>query len=1511
MTDADYLDDILAEVGVRDGGSSALELARLLWTETPDAVADRRAVEEAAQATLAARDALDVRLSGDTKVVIDNRVVGQRSTTTIVVVAPDSPFVTDSVINAFARDGLVIHQLNNVVVDSQRDANGRLQRLGPAGPDAQHAEVVIYAEVDPLLESELAHLQADVSDVLRDVGVVVRDFSPIRDRVTAAIEGLAVAPLGREEIDESTAFLEWLRDEHFVFLGYREFTYEDDTIRQVADSSLGILTVRTAASERRLEEQDPQTREFLLRRAPVAFSKSGTRSTVHRHAYPDYVGVKRFDADGRVIGEAGFLGLYTSSVYLEHARTIPIIREKIREVLESTRFDRNGFDGKTLAQVLATFPRDELFEADTDWINATATAVTYIHERRHVRVFVRSDPYGLFATCLVYVPRELFDTHARRKIQSILSAAFGAIDTEFELYFSESTLVRLQVVLRLPAGSRPPVDVAAVRAQIVAATRDWRLDLNHELAQRHGQSTARTLALRYGDALPAGYRDRCDPVEACRDIDVMEHLSEAEPTAIRLFEDSNGVVHVKVTHFGPAMWLSEIVPTLENLGFSVGAEHRFDVQPADMGRIGIQDFELSSPADADIAEIEARVAQTLTHVWSGNADDDGFNRLIVSAGLTWREADLLRAYARYMKQAAFGFSHEFIYDTLDRYPVIASALVRLYCLLLDPGEDDPDALAATRMSLDTAIETVPVLNEDRVLRRFVEVIEATVRTNYFTQSDGCLALKLNPARISGMPRPIPAAEIFVSSPSVEGVHLRNGPVARGGLRWSDRTEDYRTEVLGLVKAQVVKNAVIVPTGAKGGFVLRGGASIHDGYTTFVRGLLDVTDTIRDGEVCAPVAVRRRDGDDPYLVVAADKGTATMSDTANAIAHEYGFWLEDAFASGGSNGYDHKKLGITARGAWVSVVRHFAERGVDVQSDPVTVVGVGDMSGDVFGNGLLQSRSVKLLAAFNHKHIFIDPDPDPASSYAERARLFKLPGSSWSDYAPASISPGGGVFDRQLKTLTITPQMSDAFGIEAEALTPDELITALLKSSVDLLFNGGIGTYVKASGETHDEVGDRANDHIRVNACDLRAKVVGEGGNLGLTQDARVEFALCGGAVNTDFIDNSGGVDCSDHEVNLKIALNAAVGAGEIDTTERNAVIESLDTEVADLVLANNFLQARALSLAEAQARDRPQEFAQLVNTLEREAALDREIENLPTDEVFSARGFTRPELAVLMAYSKILLKQRLLAADIDAEPLFASAFAGAFPGSVTSAHPGWFESHPLSKEIVATQVANRVIHEMGISFVIHTCDLTSASAADVVRAYWTVRGVFDIDGRFTAATESDSSLSQSDQRLMGLVSLGRRATRWLLKHRFDELGAAPLVGQFKPHVAAWSGELTALLPVVDAAIKGGRDVGATAQIYDDLATFLNFDRLTAFIEQLPVSNPWQAMERDELLDEVDGYRARIAVAVPDTANLASTRDEFVSAWRAATAEDLLESGQDYAFASVLRRQLGGLVDSLT
>ena len=1470
--------------------------------------------------------------------------------TVIQIVNDDMPFIIDSVTAHLNQIGLAVHVLLHPVVKVRRQRTGRLVAVDPDGSyeDGVRSESVVHIEVTQLLDPPRRKtLEDDIRAILADVRVAVEDWREMRVRVAGVVAGIDSSPpsLPARELDEAKAFLRWADDNNFTFIGYREYALAGKgktlALTVVPKSGLGILRddkLPVIEGVKDGKALPPGVADFIRTPTLVQVSKANRRSTVHRAAPLDMITVKRFDRSGRVIGERLFVGLFTSLAYSHWVRDIPLLRHKVDTVLKRAGFKASSHDGKALLHILETLPRDELFQISEDELFDMTIGILQLQERYRIALFARRDPYGRFVSCLVYVPRDRYSTALRLKMQDILAAGFGGEAIDFTVQISESALARLHVIVRIHPGDAPRTPVDQIEAQLAAAGRDWTDDLLRALTERHGEARAYELFRAYGDAFPLGYRERYSAAEAADDVErveralvqgsalTLEQRPQAGPDALRF----------KIYNRDAPVPLSDVLPMLENMGLKVLDEVPFRIAPRERNAaVWLHCLGLQSRHGAptvDFARLQALFEEGFARIWAAELENDGFNRLILGAGLGWRQIVVLRAYCKYLRQTGIPFSQAYMEDTLGKHPAIAAALVELFETLFDPaGARDADKRAArvNKRILD-ALEKVAILDEDRILRRYLNAIESTLRTNFFQRAaDGgpkpYFSFKLDSRRVEDLPLPRPMFEIFVHSPRMEGIHLRGGKVARGGIRWSDRREDFRTEILGLMKAQMTKNAVIVPVGAKGGFVVKrppaGGrdAMQREGvecYKTLIRGMLDITDNLLPGSKTAPPPdVVRRDDDDPYLVVAADKGTATFSDIANALAREYGFWLDDAFASGGSAGYDHKTMGITARGAWESVKRHFRGLGLDTQSQDFTCIGIGDMSGDVFGNGMLQSRHIRLLAAFNHLHIFIDPNPDARKSFAERKRLFKLARSSWNDYDPKLISTGGGAFDRAAKSIKVSREMRGFLDLGGkDAVTPNELIRAILKAQADLFYLGGIGTYVKASSESHAEVGDRANDAIRVDGRELRGKVVAEGANLGVTQRGRIEYALAGGRINTDFIDNSAGVDTSDHEVNIKILLGEVIAAGKLAMAARNKLLFSMTDEVAQLVLLDNYRQTMALDNAEAQGMAMLDEGARFMRALEKVGKLNRAVEFLPDDETLEERraakiSLARPELAVLLAYAKITLNEELLHADVPDDRYLLQDVGLYFPKPLRTRYADFIPRHRLRREITATYVTNSLVNRTSPCFVNEMHELSGRSAPDIVRAYLACRQSFALRSVWAEIEALDAKVPaqlQTDMQL-AIQALIRHVTLWFLKNAPHPLDVTATIEKFGPAVATLMSHVEKLLSpdlaaraeadaarfiergappalarriaylrmlapacdIVHLAERTKRPLDATAQLYYAVGARFGFDWLRDRTQALVADNGWQRLAIATVVDDLYAQQTdvtrQVARAVPPKA----------------------------------------------
>ncbi|WP_328621330.1 NAD-glutamate dehydrogenase [Streptomyces sp. NBC_00354] len=1534
----------------------------------------------------------------------------------VEVVTDDMPFLVDSVTNELSRQSRGIHVVIHPQVVVRRDLTGKLIEIlgadcdahGPktARPHDSLVESWIHVETDRETDrADLKQITDDLKRVLSDVREAVEDWEKMRDAALRIADDLAdepVAPDLREyELEEARELLRWLSDDHFTFLGYREYNLVDgDSLAAVPGTGLGIL--RSDPHHSGKDDGHPVSPSFNRLPADarakarehrlLVLTKANSRSTVHRPSYLDYVGVKRFDAEGNVVGERRFLGLFSSAAYTESVRRVPVIRRKVAEVLEGAGFSPSSHDGRDLLQILETYPRDELFQTPVDKLREIATSVLYLQERRRLRLYLRQDEYGRYYSALVYLPRDRFTTGVRLRLMDILKEELGGTNVDFTAWNTESILSRIHFVVRVPQGTELPAltdaDVERLETRLVEAARSWADGFGDALVAELGEERAAELLRKYGTSFPEGYKADHKPRAAVADLCHLERLSASDREfALSLYEPvgaAPGERRFKIYRTGEQVSLSAVLPVLQRLGVEVTDERPYELRCSDRTNAWIYDFGLRMPLPAGNGgdnylgdDARERFQDAFSAVWQGDAENDNFNTLVLSAGLTWRQAVVLRAYAKYLRQAGVNFSQDYMEDTLRNNVHTTRLLVSLFEARLSPGRQSAgtELIDAMLEELAGALDQVASLDEDRILRSFLTLINATLRTNFFQLNDAgeqhaYVSMKFDPQAIPELPAPRPAFEIWVYSPRVEGVHLRFGKVARGGLRWSDRREDFRTEILGLVKAQMVKNTVIVPVGAKGGFVAKNlpdpsvdrDAWLAEGiasYKIFISALLDITDNMVGGVVVPPNGVVRHDEDDTYLVVAADKGTATFSDIANGVAESYGFWLGDAFASGGSAGYDHKGMGITARGAWESVKRHFRELGHDTQTEDFTVVGVGDMSGDVFGNGMLLSEHIRLVAAFDHRHIFLDPTPDAATSYAERRRLFELPRSSWADYKAELLSAGGGIHPRSAKSIPVNAHVREALGIEdgVTKMTPADLMQAILQSPVDLLWNGGIGTYVKASTETHTDVGDKANDAIRVNGGDVRAKVIGEGGNLGLTQLGRIEFARIGasgegGKVNTDAIDNSAGVDTSDHEVNIKILLNAVVTDGDMTVKQRNKLLAEMTDEVGHLVLRNNYAQNVALANGIAQAPSLLHAQQRFMRRLESAGLLDRSLEFLPTDRQIrellnNGKGLTQPELAVLFAYTKITVADELIATELPDDPYLRRLLHAYFPAALGGKFPEQIDAHALRREIITTLLVNDTVNTGGSTFLHRLREETGASTEEIVRAQLSAREIFGLAGVWDAVEALDNKVAADVLTRVRLHSrrLVERGTRWLLNNRpqplqitetielfgdrvghvWDELpklvrGADlewyqsimdELIGEGVPEeLAAKVAGFSSAFPTLDIVAisdRTGVDPLGVAEVYYDLADRLDITQLMDRIIDLPRADRWQSMARASIREDLFAAHAALTADVLAVGNGDSTPEERFKAWeeknaaiisRARTTLDEIRGSDDFDLANL-------------
>jgi glutamate dehydrogenase len=1517
--------------------------------------------------------------------------------TVIEIINDDMPFLVDSVTAEIRRRDRQIHLLLHPVIRARRDANGNRIEITStqSAPSDAVVESYMHVEIDQETEpAELESIRASLEQIFQEVHLAVADWRTMRARLAADVQELETTklPMPAEEVSEAKEFLRWLDDGNFIFLGSRRYTFEtrdgSDFLPPVADTGLGILrSIRPESVDRGDRPLSAEFSQYARTKDLIIITKANSRSRIHRRVPLDRIGIKRYDEQGNLIGEDRFLGLFTSAAYKRSVMDIPMLRLKATRTLERAGLEPHSHNRKALVDILETFPRDEFFQITDAELYDVARGVLLLQERQRVALFTRKDVFERFVACYVFVPRQRYTEEFKERAKQALEEAFQGRDTEVYDHITTSALAQGLFIVRTTPGQIPDVDIRRVEAIIGDAARTWSDRLLDTLTSSQGEEVGIDLHRRYQKAFPMAYAERFSADAALYDVGHIEHVLATGELVVDLYRHRTDEreFHCKIIHSGPPVPLSEIMPRLENMGLKVLAEEPYELRPLGASElVRIRDFSLAADGmQDDLGTVKDKFQDAFIRVWNREAENDGFNRLILGAELEWHEVVILRAYAKYLRQVGVAFSESSIQQTLARHPGVTRNIVQLFTNYFDPALGDSvmgrkGASLGIRSQITDALEQVKNPDEDRILRLYVSLIEATLRTNYF-QRDAqgnrklYVSFKLDSQQVPDLPLPRPLFEIFVYAPWMEGIHLRGGKVARGGIRWSDRREDFRTEILGLMKAQMVKNVVIVPMGSKGGFVVKNpsadrAAFQQEGiecYKTLLRGMLDITDNLRGDDVIPPRDVVRRDPDDPYLVVAADKGTATFSDLANSISAEYGFWLGDAFASGGSAGYDHKGMGITARGGWEAVKRHFREMGIDTQSEDFTVVGVGDMSGDVFGNAMLLSPHIRLQAAFNHSHIFVDPNPNPATGIAERQRMFdnRL---NWNEYNPELISPGGGVFERSAKTLTISEEIQQTFDLRAKLVTPAELMRAILLARADLLWLGGIGTYVKASWEDHAAARDRANDALRIDGNELRVRVVGEGANLGFTQSGRIEYAIAGGRLNTDAIDNSAGVDTSDHEVNIKIALNGAIERGELEgIEERNRILAEMTDDVAALVLRDNYEQTQAVSITQALGEEQLDAQARFMRGLEKAGRLNRAIEGLPDDETIADRhaqgiGLTRPEIAVLLAYAKLVLSEDLLKTDLPDDPQLEDDLVLYFPELLRSRFRAAIGRHRLRREIIGTVVTNAMINRVRPTFVWHTCEETSKGYGDIARAFIIMRDSFDLRTIWSDIEALDNKLPAKVQldMLLAVAGLLERAILWLLRSEYDKLDIAASVAELRPRIAAIQQQLATVLPasmltqvrvrqseleadgipealaqrvasldVMTSAMDiirisrndAAHGVDDVARVYFGLGERFNLDRLRTASQNISAETPWQKTALATLIEDLYGYQSILASRVikeadgtggPDAVEKWLARrprvvekvDQIIHEFRASTSVDL-------AMLTVTSRQLRALVDS--
>ena len=1510
-------------------------IEQLYGRAVPDDVV-RYAPEDLATLTARAYDFMAERAAGAPKISCETvKLVdsGDSNLVTVVeIVNDDMPFLVDSVMGEIAERKPEIRLVAHPVFGVRRTGT-KLSALD-APSAAETRESFIHIHLAPIADDTCSELTRALQTVLGEVRLAVLDWRAMRERVNTNIAELKAnpPPLPVDEIAEAIQFLEWLLTDNFTFLGVRDYNVDGQSLQPDFDSALGIMRsheLRVLKRGSELLEITPEIMAFLKEPRLLIIAKANIHSRVHRRAYLDYIGVKRFAFSGNLIGEHRVVGLFTSTAYTRGAHGIPYLRRKIAAVERHAGFDAASHSGKALANVLEHYPRDELFQVDEDTLYNFSLAILQLDERPRVRVLARRDRFDRFVSVLVYVPRERYDSQIRAKIGAYLANAFiGRVSAFYPYFPDEGPLVRVHFIIGRSGGPTPDIEGATLEREVEGIIRTWSDGLSEALALANPPDKVRELFARYRDAFSEGFHEAYAPVIAAVDIRVIEGLSDQRPLGVdfhhRLEEDQRSV-GLKVWSFARPLPLSERVPVLENMGFRVVDERTYHIEPQGRAGVWLHDMFLTR-TDGGMIDLDAGGAQLETAflmVMRGVAENDGYNALTLHGDLAWRDVALIRTLSRFLRQIRVPYSQDYMWATLVKHAGIASSIVDLFHARFDPRaqsgrSEKQNAIAA---HLEEDLQEVDSLDEDRMLRHFINAAQSAIRTNFYqTGKDGqpkpLISVKFESRMLTGLPLPRPLYEIFVYSPRVEGVHLRFGKVARGGIRWSDRPQDFRTEILGLVKAQQVKNAVIVPVGAKGGFVpkLMPKGATRDvvqaegvaTYKLFISSLLEITDNIGpDGKIIPPADVVRHEGDDPYLVVAADKGTATFSDVANAISVEHDFWLGDAFASGGSAGYDHKAMGITARGAWEAVKRHFREMDVDIGKTPFNVVGVGDMSGDVFGNGMLREDTIRLLAAFDHRDIFIDPDPDPEKSFAERKRLFALPRSSWQDYDKALISKGGGVYPRASKEIRLSAEARKIFSV-GESVTPQELMKAVLRAPVDLLFFGGIGTYIRASSESDEAAGDRANDAIRVTGAELNCKVIGEGANLGMTQRSRIEAAQRGIRLNTDAIDNSAGVNTSDVEVNIKIALSAPVRSGALTLEKRNTFLAEMTDEVARLVLRNNYQQTLALSLAQRRGLEDLGFQQRLMQTLEQRGELDRAVEFLPDDMTLGERrkrntGLTRPELAVLLAYAKLSLYGELLDSRVPDDPYLGRELNRYFPKEMSERYADALHAHRLRREIIATQLTNSMINRGGTTLIVRIADQTGASSSSIAAAFAAVRNSYDL-------IELNGEIDALDNKVPGKVQLDLYAAVqnllldrlvWFLRNVDLSHGLEKIIGHYRDGIAQVENALdkalskaaesardariadlskagvpetlarrVANLPVLKAAPdialvadRAGKPVGEVTATYFATEAFFQLDSVASAVPNIVVSDYFDRLALDRALDSIGDAERRLTAAM--------------------------------------------------
>lgn len=1464
--------------------------------------------------------------------------------TILDVVNDDAPFLVDSIILLFDKMGIKVKNVIHPIFSSKRSQDGQLVDFLDFDPKNRNESVVQLHLSHISSLAELKNIEENLLVTLDTVHLVVDDWKKMIDIVDKAkdslknslknsrVEKLSNSKDSYLDLEEVNNFIDWIKDGSFIFIGSCEYDFAKNgqnlVAKEIVENNLGVFRSKNNDIKPRLVDYSAGDIDDLVKNPYLLeVLKSRYKSPIHRSVNVERVRIQKFDNQGEVIGEYRFLGLFTSSVYYQSADLIPIIRKKINKIVEDANFRPKGHSAKELVSVLESYPRDELFQIDHEDLLRISLGIVSMSGRSLVRFFPRSDKFKRFVSCLIFIPRDHFNTSIKEEIHNLLEGCYQGKVIGSYVQITESNLTRLHIIVRTD-GVIPNVNSSEVEAKLLDITKSWIDDFKVEVDVNFNREDAKKIIASYHDAFSVSYTNRFSPRSAIYDI---EFINKANATqnglAFNLYHSDSvqdDVVEIKIYNIENKMQLSDMMPVLDSFGFNVILEHTYLISPKDGKDVWVHYFNvnLSKSKDKLTPEIIHNFEDTINKIYQGKNQIGHLNRMVVAANLGYRHISLLRAYSKYLYQAGFRYNQKYTADVLVKYRDIAKLMVELFEAKFNPSsKGGQTAISTISEQINKNLSLVSDSSEDLIIRRFVNIIDATTRTNFFQKDkDGnfkdYISFKFNSSKIHDLVLPVPYAEIFVFSTEVEGIHLRGAKVARGGLRWSDRHEDFRTEVLGLVKAQMTKNAVIVPSGSKGGFVVKVDTSkmnrdeiLATGikcYQTFLRGILDLTDNVIDGKIVHPQDVVRHDGDDPYLVVAADKGTATFSDIANGISAEYNFWLGDAFASGGSVGYDHKKMGITAKGGWISVRRHFSEMGIDIQSQDFTCVGIGDLSGDVFGNGMLLSKHTKLVAAFNHMHIFLDPNPDVEISFNERQRMFNLPRSTWMDYNKDLISSGGGIFERSAKSIKLSDEVKSILDIKNDELTPDELIRAILKAPVDLLWNGGIGTYVKSTEETNMDVGDRVNDVLRINGADLRCKVIGEGGNLGFTQKGRIEYSLNGGRINTDSIDNSAGVDCSDHEVNIKIALIQAMKSGKISLEERNKILESMTPEVEILVLEDNRMQTQTVTMSHAKGYSALGDYAHFLDRVERIGLLNRKVEFLPDQRQIDKRqsekiGMTRPELCIMLSYSKMDIYNSIVNSDLVKDPYLEKTLLNYFPKILQEKFKDEILTHQLRNEIIATQITNMVVGRLGITLVSQISKDNGFEISDIVRNIIIASESFGLEEvwkKIESLNNKEVSVDIQIKMFAATTKLLERSVLWLL-HNAKSKDIKSVIEAFKGSITKISDNLDSLLAldsrevynksfdyyknngvnldlskavaamgplssaydIINVSNESGVAIDIVGQIYFEVGTRLYFKSLRHNVLQLNLDNYWQKVSARAVIEDLYNYQMKITKVV--------------------------------------------------